>query len=372
MRKTMEFKLKQNRVYEELREDILSGKYPHLSKLPPEAVFCKEFNVSRITLRHALTRLEKEKLVKRMRPHGTFAIHPGADTLKKILVIHGNIDFSCHHLVDIISGIESVADYYKCEIVRCDMGIIPKLEQGIISIDAFKEELSGVIALINSSQGNEPVFHFLKELDLPVILPFASPSDPKVTGFACIIPQDALGWKEAINHLLSQGHRTIASIVGIKHKIREMPVNDYFQLLNDNGASTSQHLLKQIELEKENICSAVSSLMNSPEPPTAIMCYSDAIASYVYSALEKLDLTIPDDVTVMGFGGLAEGAFFHPSLSTISYGYSSCGKLSLELLMKADEWFGKEGVAPPVIRRGFTLIQRESTALKRIEYQFVN
>ena len=367
----MEFKLKQNRVYEELREGILSGKYPHLGKLPAEAVFCREFEVSRITLRHALKRLEAEKLVKRMRPQGTFAIHPGADILKKIVVLHPSITDTNHHVIDILSGIESVAEYYKSEIIRLDVSsFFTKLKQGSILFESFREDVFGIIALINSFNKDDPALFLLKKLNLPVIIPWAAPLDQKTTGFAVISPQLAQGWTEAVNHLLAMGHRTIATVVTDKPKFRGMSPDDHFQLLADNGASTSPHLLKQVKPDEDNVFTAVSSLMSSPEPPTVIMCYSDAIASYVYSALEKLDLKIPDDVAVMGFGGLAEGAFFHPSLSTMSCGYPICGKLSLKLLMQSDEWYGKENVAPPLIRRGYDLIQRKSTDLKRIEYQF--
>ena len=100
------------------------------------------------------------------------------------------------------------------------------------------------------------------------------------------------------------------------------------------------------------------------------MCYSDTIAIYVYTALNQLKRRIPEDVAVMGFGGMSEGAFLTPSLSTVSYGYAECGSLSLKLLLESDSWYGKDDVAPVMIYKSHKLIKRKSTAIKRLAHKF--
>ena len=103
--------------------------------------------------------------------------------------------------------------------------------------------------------------------------------------------------------------------------------------------------------------------MNLSTPPTAIMCFSDLVASYVYKTLGNLNLKIPDNVAVMGFGKIAEGEFFQPALSTMSYEYDICWKLSIELLLNANEWFACKKAVPPIIHKACTLIKRKSTAI---------
>jgi GntR family transcriptional regulator len=61
-----------DQVLDILVERILDGGYPPGSKLPPENELRDEFNVSRSTIRTAVSRLEDRKLVHRQRGVGTF------------------------------------------------------------------------------------------------------------------------------------------------------------------------------------------------------------------------------------------------------------------------------------------------------------
>lgn len=59
------------KVYQELKADILNKSYPIGSLLPPEPALCKEFDVSRTTVRKAMELLQSEKFVKIQQGKGT-------------------------------------------------------------------------------------------------------------------------------------------------------------------------------------------------------------------------------------------------------------------------------------------------------------
>lgn len=61
-------------IYESLHNDIKSGHYQEGDKLPSERKLCETFNVSRITVREALYRLEKDHLIKREHGKGSFVL----------------------------------------------------------------------------------------------------------------------------------------------------------------------------------------------------------------------------------------------------------------------------------------------------------
>ncbi len=61
-----------SRISSSLRANILNGRYESGFKFPSEEKLAKEFKVSRITIREALSRLEKEALITRQRGKGTF------------------------------------------------------------------------------------------------------------------------------------------------------------------------------------------------------------------------------------------------------------------------------------------------------------
>lgn len=65
-------------VFLVLRERLLSGAIAPQSQLPPEPMLCRQFGVSRITLRRAVADLEAEGLLRRVQGRGTFAVAPAA------------------------------------------------------------------------------------------------------------------------------------------------------------------------------------------------------------------------------------------------------------------------------------------------------
>jgi GntR family transcriptional regulator len=63
-----------DQVYHRLRDRLLEGQFPPGFKLPAESDLAKSLNVSRVSLREALQRLELEGYIERKRGVGTFVI----------------------------------------------------------------------------------------------------------------------------------------------------------------------------------------------------------------------------------------------------------------------------------------------------------
>lgn len=85
-----------------------------------------------------------------------------------------------------------------------------------------------------------------------------------------------------------------------------------------------------------------------------------------------MNLRIPEDIAVMGFGGYPGNALLNPPLSTIDLQYFETGRIALKALKESEQWYGKKASAvAPLISIPFTLEERSSTALKRIESEIV-
>lgn len=68
------------RVYQEIRQNILSGTYRHGDQLPTEAQLQTTYGVSRITIKKAMELLSKEELIQRFPGKGTFVHLPNGPT----------------------------------------------------------------------------------------------------------------------------------------------------------------------------------------------------------------------------------------------------------------------------------------------------
>ncbi len=61
-----------NQVFDALKKQLINCFYAPGQKIPPERLLCREFGVSRITVRHALRLLEEQGLIERFPGRGTF------------------------------------------------------------------------------------------------------------------------------------------------------------------------------------------------------------------------------------------------------------------------------------------------------------
>jgi len=73
------------RVESHLRKSIRSGALKAGDPIPPESQFCQQFNVSRTTVRQALSRLVYEGLITRYRGRGSFVAEPRLEHSKPFL-----------------------------------------------------------------------------------------------------------------------------------------------------------------------------------------------------------------------------------------------------------------------------------------------
>ena len=60
---------------EQIRENILSGKWDYGKELPAELKLCEELNLSRATVKQAMDGLVQEGLIERKKGKGTFVIY---------------------------------------------------------------------------------------------------------------------------------------------------------------------------------------------------------------------------------------------------------------------------------------------------------
>lgn len=171
------------------------------------------------------------------------------------------------------------------------------------------------------------------------------------------------GWL-ATKHLLDLGHRDIVHIThAYRESItqRESGFRDALETVNITF-DFDQHIL---DLGSPDMISMAASSMISDylrtrkTPPSAFFCMSDVVALSAVQAIKDVGLSVPDDISVIGFDGLAVGAHSTPPLATINIDRKQVGVAAVKLLLE-------KGAFPttPVKRIGIgvELIDRRSCA----------
>jgi DNA-binding LacI/PurR family transcriptional regulator len=74
-------------------------------------------------------------------------------------------------------------------------------------------------------------------------------------------------------------------------------------------------------------------MLLGPEPPTAVLCLTDVLASAVLAAAADAGLAVPDDLAVVGFDDHPLAVRSRPSLTTVRQDVEAKGRAAAQALL---------------------------------------
>jgi DNA-binding LacI/PurR family transcriptional regulator len=151
--------------------------------------------------------------------------------------------------------------------------------------------------------------------------------------FAEVIFDDFCGAVEATRHLVSLGHRRIG-FVGLTTLRPAM-----LRYLGFRSALEERDLTPSITVECPGTLDAARAaartiMTSSPRPPTAIVAYDDIVAIGVIRGLHSHGISVPDDVSVVGFDDIEWAEYIEPPLTTVRQPKSDMGRLAMEIVLR--------------------------------------
>ena len=126
------------------------------------------------------------------------------------------------------------------------------------------------------------------------------------------------GYNALINHLITQGYYRIAFISGLGNlKIEQDRLDAYRQALKNANLTIDPMLIVASDMTPEGGYHAADQLLNTPHPPTAILCVNDLTAIGAMHAIHENGFIVGRDIAVAGFDGIADAAHTQPPLTTL-------------------------------------------------------
>jgi LacI family transcriptional regulator len=169
---------------------------------------------------------------------------------------------------------------------------------------------------------------------------------------------DELGANEATRYLISLGHKRIAHITCMKtERFSHERQKGYLHALENAAHSTASPLIVEGDNSIESGHNAALELLSLPEPPTAIFAGNDEMAVGVILAALHLGITIPGNLSVIGFDDAPISNQIFPRLTTIAQSISEIARVGVENLLALIE--GKTDL-PPFIQIPTRLVLRDS------------
>ena len=158
---------------------------------------------------------------------------------------------------------------------------------------------------------------------------------------------DRGGARLAAQHLLDRGHRRIAIVTaGPEGPQVETAFNARERLLGWTGALADAAVEPTVvELPHRDPAASGTEagrrLFSMPEPPTGVLCYSDAMAGGVVRAARDAGLAIPDDVSIVGFDDGPIARVLSPELTTVRQDVAAKGKAAAAALISQIDGTGE-------------------------------
>ncbi|WP_394974744.1 LacI family DNA-binding transcriptional regulator [uncultured Croceitalea sp.] len=141
----------------------------------------------------------------------------------------------------------------------------------------------------------------------------------------------------ATEHLINQGCKNIIHIVGnLKMEIHKERKKGYVSALQDYGSFYNEETsIVHLNMNELADSKTIQNLCNDSENPTdGIFAHGDESALYILNILKKIQIDVPKDVKLIGFGNTNFSSLVQPKLSTIDQRNSEMGKLSACMLLE--------------------------------------
>jgi LacI family transcriptional regulator len=151
----------------------------------------------------------------------------------------------------------------------------------------------------------------------------------------CIGTFEEQGAYDAVNHLLELGHRKIGLVNGFPdlYVCRERFAG-YRRALDEAGILFKSAFIRESDFSGAGGAGAARELLKREPEITAIFFTNDLMAMGAISALQTEGISVPRDVSVVGFDGLFIGEFYNPPLTTVQLNDQLIGIRTAEALME--------------------------------------
>ncbi|MBD7958194.1 LacI family DNA-binding transcriptional regulator [Microbacterium sp. Sa4CUA7] len=257
--------------------------------------------------------------------------------------------------MEVVSGVEEVAQAAGLSLVLTVSG--SRHAPGDDWIEGvLRRKPVGVVLVF--SDITEPLREKLRSRGIPFVIvdPAGDPS-PEVPSVGSA---NWAGGVMATRHLIDLGHRRIAAITGPDDMMCSLArVDGYRSAMNAAGLPIDPAWIRFGDFHTGGGETHARALLAGPTPPTAIFAGSDLQALGAIAAARERGLSVPGDVSIVGYDDIPLAGWMSPQLTTVHQPLRRMGEEATRLVLRM-----AEGRTPETLRMDLAthLVVRDSTA----------
>ncbi len=153
-----------------------------------------------------------------------------------------------------------------------------------------------------------------------------------------ILSDNVQGMETLVRHVHSLGHRELAFIHGDSTAVTENRLAGFYKACDELGIRIPAERIRQGAYHDSALCGEVTrELLALPKRPDCIFFPDDISALGGIAAIQRAGLKIPDDISVVGYDGVAMASLLTPSLTTYHQDTQALGELAAAQLVNLIE-----------------------------------
>ena len=231
--------------------------------------------------------------------------------------------FDSASVVKVMGGIDSVAHHHHQQLLIVNADLDPDRELAhIYALD--KQRVDAIIVFTRNEE--EALLRVSREIDAHLIVLGQDYDD-----LAYVAYDDYGAGQKVAQYLQDLGHQDVlyVNVDGSDPAVGQERLQGF-----KDGLDKFDGKLEIIRSSFQRSANYDLALEILPKTSAAyVICATDRMAIAFLKAAQELNIRIPEDLSISGFGGYSEGRFVHPTLTTVTYPYEEAGRQAMELAL---------------------------------------
>lgn len=236
------------------------------------------------------------------------------------------------YFAEIVLAVEEYCYQKGYSLFLCNTQNNPEKIQNHLDM-LVKKRVDGI--LVMCSEYTENSLALFNGTNVPMVVMDWGPNDNKSDR---ILDNGLEGGYLATRYLIENGHRDIAIIAGeLVKTIGKARFDGYVKAMSEAGLLIRDEWITENDFEPEAGYESMNYILSQQKLPTAVVCSCDTVALGAISAITEKGLSVPHDISVIGYDNIHNSRFYAPPLTTIHQSKVRLGQSALDILLERIE-----------------------------------
>lgn len=207
----------------------------------------------------------------------------------------------------------------------------------------------------------DPEVYELVQSEIPVVT-----IDYVYNDRLAVLSDNVKGMEDLLTYVYQMGHRRIAYIHGADSAVTANRLLGFYRTAEKLGLSIPEEYIRESEYrDTQSAAQVTAQLLDLKEPPTCILYPDDFAAVGGINMIRERGLSIPEDISVVGYDGIRMSRHLSPRLTTLWQDTARMGRIAADRLIDLIE-------KPKTALRDVSVVSGsvyEGQSVKKIEVQ---